>query len=115
MWSSSGCGEPNDEGPVAVTGPPKMERKTGFEPATTTLARWSSTGLSYFRTVSKAGAIYREVLRTVKPVKGVLGPRGKPPSDGRSAARSTAVRHGERRVASALRRDGAAETSRSRP
>ena len=26
-----------------------MERKTGFEPATTTLARWSSTGLSYFR------------------------------------------------------------------
>src|SRR5262245_62301517 len=27
----------------------KMERKTGFEPATATLARWSSTGLSYFR------------------------------------------------------------------
>jgi aspartate kinase len=27
----------------------KMERKTGFEPATTTLARWGSTGLSYFR------------------------------------------------------------------
>ena len=26
-----------------------MERKTGFEPATATLARWSSTGLSYFR------------------------------------------------------------------
>lgn len=26
-----------------------MERKTGFEPATTTLARWGSTGLSYFR------------------------------------------------------------------
>jgi hypothetical protein len=26
-----------------------LERKTGFEPATTTLARWSSTGLSYFR------------------------------------------------------------------
>jgi hypothetical protein len=29
--------------------PPKMERKTGFEPATSTLARWRSTGLSYFR------------------------------------------------------------------
>ena len=27
----------------------KLERKTGFEPATATLARWSSTGLSYFR------------------------------------------------------------------
>src|SRR5262245_27858649 len=26
-----------------------MERKTGFEPATSTLARWRSTGLSYFR------------------------------------------------------------------
>ena len=28
-----------------------MERKTGFEPATATLARWSSTGLSYFRSL----------------------------------------------------------------
>src|SRR6187200_882839 len=28
-----------------------MERKTGFEPATTTLARWGSTGLSYFRRI----------------------------------------------------------------
>lgn len=27
----------------------EMERETGFEPATTTLARWSSTGLSYSR------------------------------------------------------------------
>ena len=29
----------------------KLERKTGFEPATTTLARWGSTGLSYFRSL----------------------------------------------------------------
>jgi hypothetical protein len=29
-----------------------LERKTGFEPATATLARWSSTGLSYFRSPS---------------------------------------------------------------
>ena len=39
-----------------------MERKTGFEPATTTLARWGSTGLSYFRSgpdsvVGEAGRI----------------------------------------------------------
>ena len=27
----------------------KMERETGFEPATVTLARWGSTGLSYSR------------------------------------------------------------------
>ncbi len=33
-----------------------MERKTGFEPATTTLARWGSTGLSYFRSQER-GAI----------------------------------------------------------
>ena len=30
-----------------------MERKTGFEPATATLARWSSTGLSYFRSLAE--------------------------------------------------------------
>ena len=29
----------------------KMERETGFEPATATLARWSSTSLSYSRTL----------------------------------------------------------------
>ena len=34
-----------------------MERKTGFEPATSTLARWRSTGLSYFRSKTfKSGA-----------------------------------------------------------
>jgi hypothetical protein len=34
-----------------------MERKTGFEPATSTLARWRSTGLSYFRSKTfKGGA-----------------------------------------------------------
>jgi hypothetical protein len=27
----------------------KMERAKGFEPSTATLARWSSTGLSYAR------------------------------------------------------------------
>src|SRR5215468_8581652 len=42
--------------------PSGMERKTGFEPATATLARWSSTGLSYFR----VGAKYR---RKGPPVK----------------------------------------------
>src|SRR6476646_9766320 len=31
-----------------------MERKTGFEPATSTLARWRSTGLSYFRSSEAA-------------------------------------------------------------
>src|SRR5439155_24644409 len=31
----------------------KMERNTGFEPATATLARGSSTGLSYFRSGGK--------------------------------------------------------------
>ena len=29
----------------------KMERETGFEPATATLARWSSTSLSYSRLI----------------------------------------------------------------
>ena len=37
------------EGCFSEGGAKKMERKTGFEPATTTLARWGSTGLSYFR------------------------------------------------------------------
>ncbi len=36
-----------------------MERKRGFEPPTTTLARWGSTGLSYFRSKTN-GADYIE-------------------------------------------------------
>src|SRR5512143_1249029 len=36
-----------------------MERKTGFEPATATLARWSSTGLSYFRSSTRAPTMRR--------------------------------------------------------
>ena len=45
-----------------------MERKTGFEPATPTLARLCSTGLSYFR-VQERGEIYRAPPPgAVKPV-----------------------------------------------
>ncbi len=31
-----------------------MERETGFEPATVTLARWGSTGLSYSRSINRS-------------------------------------------------------------
>ncbi len=45
-----------------------MERKTGFEPATTTLARWGSTGLSYFRVrkTAQSAANLPATLRAVK-------------------------------------------------
>lgn len=52
-----------------------MERKTGFEPATTTLARWGSTGLSYFReivTLAGAGRVLTAKIYP-RPPRGVKG------------------------------------------
>lgn len=48
-----------------------MERKTGFEPATATLARWSSTGLSYFRS-----SMFGANLRILNPSLGGVKPPG---------------------------------------
>jgi hypothetical protein len=57
-----------------------MERKTGFEPATTTLARWGSTGLSYFRSQHELsvqqGGFYRAYRRRVKGGPGGDHPPG---------------------------------------
>ena len=66
-----------------------MERKTGFEPATSTLARWRSTGLSYFRTVPSSAA------RTISSAaeKRQAGPRPKGPS----RTTTTPVNEGGRR------------------
>ena len=58
-----------------------MERKTGFEPATTTLARWGSTGLSYFRSLGpdsvfgEAGWILNPLLGERQATEGGSHPR----------------------------------------
>ena len=64
-----------------------MERKTGFEPATATLARWSSTGLSYFRSYL---TLDRRNARNSKPPP---GPRqyGHPGTPGSGWAASPGV------------------------
>jgi hypothetical protein len=48
---SIGCDEP---GRLLEDGEPAQERKTGFEPATSTLARLRSSQLSYFRRMIKS-------------------------------------------------------------
>lgn len=40
---------PGSTRPPRQPGPPAVERMTGFEPATSTLARWRSNQLSYIR------------------------------------------------------------------
>ncbi len=45
----SSMAEENAAGAPLFPGGKEVERETGFEPATVTLARWGSTGLSYSR------------------------------------------------------------------
>ena len=57
----------------------KLERKTGFEPATTTLARWGSTGLSYFRSLDANAAT---AILAPRPRERQGYPGGSHPRDG---------------------------------
>jgi hypothetical protein len=57
-----GASQHLESNPLGIILNQKMERAMGFEPTTATLARWSSTGLSYARLKPNLGKNCNQLL-----------------------------------------------------